>query len=146
MKSTPILPSETAFAKPRKPRDAAPCRHAILVLMKKQEAVDVSPFSAELLNVALDMSLEWGKNWFAPIQDRIREAYPELSPEDADILDSWCIEAREYAYALVEEEYPMALRNEKGTAMDRVQQKYPQIDKKNLSHLYSQGMYYAWHG
>ena len=114
--------------------------------MKKQQAVDVARFAPELLNVALDMSLEWGENWLAPIHERIREAYPELSLEDADVLNHWCIEAREYAYALVEEEYPMTLRNEKGTAMDRVQQKYPQIDGKNLSHLYSQGMYYAWHG
>lgn len=114
--------------------------------MKKNVPTDTSKFAAEILNAALKMSLEWGENWLAPIHQRIQKAYPKLSAEEADSLNLWCIEVRKYAFALVEEEYPLALANIDGTAMERVKQKYPQIDGENLSQLYNQGMYYAWHG
>jgi len=81
-----------------------------------------------------------------PIQVRIRKAYPELDADAADNLHFWCIEVRKYAFALAEEEYPLVLANKKGTAMDRMSQQYPQVNNKNLSRLYNQGMYYAWHG
>ena len=33
----------------------------------------------EILNVALEMSLEWGLNWLQPINIRIREKHPQLT-------------------------------------------------------------------
>ncbi len=79
--------------------------------MKKNVPTDTSKFAAEILNAALKMSLEWGENWLAPIHQRIQKAYPKLSAEEADSLNLWCIEVRKYAFALVEEEYPLALVN-----------------------------------
>ncbi len=99
-----------------------------------------------MLNVALKMSLEWGENWLRPIQQRMKKLYPQLTVEETNSLNQWCVEVRKYAFALVEEEYPLALANQEGTAMERVEQMYPQIDSENLSQLYNQGMYYAWHG
>ena len=106
----------------------------------------MTKIAASMLNVALEMSLEWGENWLAPIQQRIQKAYPELTAGDADILNLWCIEVRKHAFALVKEEYPLAMANKDGTAMKRVKQEYPQINSENLARLYNQGMYYAWHG
>ena len=108
--------------------------------------VNVSEFSDELLNLALDMSLQWGPHWLAPINERVLAAHPQLSPDDAQILQGWCVEAREFAYAEVEKWYPVETENKTRLAMETTQVKYPQINEHNLSHLFNQGMYYAWHG
>ena len=111
-----------------------------------KRATNVGEFSHQMLNVALDMSLEWGENWFQPINERIRTAYPELSADDAQTLDDWCVEAREFAYAEVEKWYALEVENKADKAMETTRRKYPQINERNLSHLYGQGIYYAWHG
>ena len=111
-----------------------------------KRAIDISHVAPELLNIALDMSLEWGENWLQPINERIRAAYPELSAEDAQTLDDWCVEAREFAYAEVEKWYALEVEDKVARAMETTRRKYPQINEPNLSHLYGQGMYYAWHG
>ncbi len=111
-----------------------------------KRAIDISHVAPELLNHALDMSLEWGENWLQPINDRIRAAHPELTADEAQTLDNWCIEAREFAYAEVEKWYAREVEDKAQRAMETTRQKYPQIDEHNLSHLYNQGMYYAWHG
>ena len=111
-----------------------------------KRAINISHVAPELLNLALDMSLEWGENWFQPINERIRAAHPELSADDAQTLDDWCVEAREFAYAEVEKWVTLEVENKAAQAMETTRQKYPQINEPNLSHLYGQGMYYAWHG
>ena len=115
--------------------------------MKKSKAMDVSNFTAEILNVALEMSLEWGPNWLSPINGRIKSRYPELTEEQANDLNLWCVEVSRYAYKLIEMDYPLVMfKGEEGTGIEQVQQKYPQINEENLGRLYNQGMYYAWHG
>ena len=114
--------------------------------MKRNVSIDVANFDAEILNVALALSLEWGENWLAPINARIMAIYPTLSAEDAQKLDLWCKEVSNFAYALVEKDYPQNIAGEVGDAMQRVAHKYPQIEADNLARLYNQGMYYAWHG
>ena len=114
--------------------------------MKRSKPINVNKFSTETLNIALNLSLKWGEDWLKPIQVRIQKLFPEITDDEADTLNRWCIEAREYAFALVEEEYPLVMAHQTGTAMERVKEKYPQIDEHNLATLYNQGMYYAWHG
>ena len=111
-----------------------------------KRAINVEKFPDELLNFALDLSLEWGKNWMSPINSRVRAAHPELSEQDAETLNNWCVEAREFAFAEVEKWYPLEVEDKSERALETTRQKYPQIDEHNLSHLYNQGMYYAWHG
>lgn len=107
---------------------------------------DVTNISAEVLNVALDMSLEWGENWLKDINERILEAYPKLTAEEADNLNRWCVEVRDFAYRLIECEYNPPKEKLTEMAIKQVRRKYPQINEENLAHLYNQGMYYAWHG
>jgi len=42
--------------------------------------------------------------------------------------------------------YPLEVESKGERAMETTRQKYPQINAPNLSHLFNQGMYYAWHG
>ena len=103
----------------------------------------------EIVNAALEMSLEWGPNWLQPINARLREKYPQLTEKEAESLNVWCAAVRTFAFDLVEKEYKDEQAG-KGIGSEAVQQeirqKYPQVNAENLSHLYSQGMYYAWHG
>lgn len=113
--------------------------------MQKGET-DVTAFSAEILNAALAMSLEWGENWLKNINERIRAAYPQLTSEDAEILNRWCAEVRSFAYKVIEVEYHTPPEKLIEPAMPQIKSRYPQLNQENLNHLYSQGMYYAWHG
>lgn len=61
----------------------------------------IAHLAPEILNTALDMSLEWGENFRKPIDDRIREKYPQLTVEDAAALRVWCEQVRDEAFALV---------------------------------------------
>lgn len=111
-----------------------------------KKPIDANHFAPDLLNFALDLSLEWGENWLQPINERVRDAYPELSETQAQTLEDWCVEARNFAYAEVEKWYPMEVEDKADKAMETTRRKYPQIDEHNLSRLYNQGMYYAWRG
>lgn len=117
---------------------------AILLNMNQPAFIDVSHVAPDILNAALGMSLEWGENWLKPINQRIQEAYPELTAEAANNLNNWCLEVQKYAFALVEKDYP--LERMERTAMAQVRHQYPMLNHDNLSRLYNQGMYYAWHG
>lgn len=103
-------------------------------------------FSDEVFNVALALSLEWGENFHQPIGSRLRAAYPEITEEQTEMLHHWCREVERYSFELIEKGYQRSNGQNGGTAIEEVKRAYPQINAENLSRLYSQGMYYAWHG
>jgi hypothetical protein len=111
-----------------------------------------SGLSDTILNDALDMSMTWGENWGKPINGRMQERYPEITDTQAEALQQWSRAMCSAAFALVEDGYQEAIAKPGGEDALRaaltayVQQYYPQMSEGNISHLYSQGMYYAWHG
>ena len=64
-------------------------------------------------------------------------------------MNAWCAAVRTFAFDLVEKEYA-AEQTGSGSGsqavLQKIRQQYPQVNVGNLSHLYSQGMYYTWHG
>jgi hypothetical protein len=98
-----------------------------------------------LLNYALDLAQEWGKQWFKPIQPRLLEAYASLSEPELDRLNSIAQCAMKFGHDLV---YSMAEQHGKkvdeSTWREKYVARYPWVDEKNLRHLFSTGMYYAW--
>lgn len=115
-------------------------------MTNKPKMSDVSGFPDELLNGALLMSLEWGESWGKPLPPRLQARYTHLTGADADALSAWCDEVKNFAFALIEKEYPETMANRPGTARAQIKTRYPQVDDDNLSRLHNQGMYYAWHG
>ena len=98
-----------------------------------------------LQNYALELAQEWGENWLQPIQGRLSKAYPHLTQQELDHYNSIAQAAMKAGHDLV---YSMAENsgkdvNEPGWRQDYLKQ-YPWVDKKNLKHLFSTGMYYAW--
>lgn len=81
------------------------CKADVIVLklpgiqqtMTERNIPDMTRFSSEQLNVALDMSLEWGEYFLVPVNERILKMYPDLTAEDAECLNRWCDEVKNYA-------------------------------------------------
>ena len=100
---------------------------------------------APLKNYALTLAQEWGEHWNTPIQERLGAAYPHLNREELDRLNALARAAMKHGHDLV---YSMA--EEQGKDVDNAQwrasvlARYPWIDERNLRHLFSTGMYYAW--
>jgi hypothetical protein len=112
--------------------------------LKKDEPVDADP---EILNTGLDLAMEWGPNWLAAIQARLAERHPGLNAAELDAYDAACRTAMRWGHAQVAEHWQAANRD--GDEASRrfeaaVREQYPWMSEKNLSHLFSQGCYYAW--
>ncbi len=103
--------------------------------------------SKEILNVTLDMSMEFGENWLKPIHERLHKKYTEISSEDLEKINSICKEvnkfANDYVYksgSVINKE--ISFVDFKKFKVD-ILLKYNWISASNLSHLYSQSCYYA---
>jgi len=111
------------------------------------KAAKDGPSESEILNVGLAFAMEWGSDWLKPIQERLSKVYPALRGEDLNRVNGICQAAMKYGHALV-----ASMANEQGLDVDLATwkaaflQRYPWIDEQNSSHLFSQGMYYAWKG
>jgi hypothetical protein len=96
----------------------------------------------KILNVGLSLAMEFGKHWLEPIQSRLAKSFPDLSPSELDEYNSICKSVMEFSNNLV---YSMVERegeNQKDWKA-AILRSYPWINKENLSHLFSQGVYYA---
>lgn len=103
--------------------------------------------SKEILNVALDMSMELGENWLKTIHERLHKKYPEISSEDLEKINSICKEvnkfANNYVYksgSIINKEISFVDFNK---FKDAMLLKYDWISVSNLNQLYSQSCYYA---
>lgn len=99
----------------------------------------------EILNAGLNLAMEFGENWLQPIQERLSKKYPHLSAEDLVEYNTLCKSAMNFGHEIV---YELAEQHGKETKYEKFEpiyiQKYSWVSRKNLSRLFSQGMYYAW--
>jgi hypothetical protein len=110
----------------------------------KRASIEASLQDA-ILDDGLALAMEWGKEWLEPIQARLRQKYPQLSDSELDEYDSVCRGAMKFGNATV---YALAEETGKNPKYDdfavRFGSRYPWASPSNLSHLFSQGMYYLW--
>lgn len=105
----------------------------------------------KILNIGLAFAMEFGKNWQAPIQDRLRKKIPNLTQQELNRYNSICKamldDGIDILFKLLENidtNNPMK-SNELSIQFGKViLSKYSWVNEKNLKHLYSQAMYYAW--
>jgi hypothetical protein len=99
----------------------------------------------ELLNEGLSLAMEWGENWLKPIQERLALRRPALSQSELDEINAICQAAMKFGHDSV---YDLALKSGSKTKLEDfepvMRARYPWANSENLSHLFSQGMYYAW--
>ena len=100
-----------------------------------------------ILNVGLDLAMEWGPDWLQPIQPRLAARYPGLGAEQLDAYDAWCRGVMHWAHAQVPEHWRAAAGNEAEARRrfdEAVLSRHSVVSPDNLSRLWSQGCYYAW--
>ena len=100
----------------------------------------------DILNKALSLSLEWGNEWLQPIQNRLMHLAPRLSGNDIEKISEYIIGVRDIIFKIYEEHYNPESQTFDSDVVKKVAEKYPWINKNNLSSLDSQAKYYAWHG
>ena len=58
-----------------------------------------TPTREALLNDGLELAMDWGENWLAPIQDRLHQRHPQLNPQQLDELNEACQDAMKFGHA-----------------------------------------------
>jgi hypothetical protein len=100
-------------------------------------------FDTETLNTALAMSLEWGPVRSTPLETRLTERFPQLTPREVAALKLTCGTVESLAWREVERAY--LKEKSMGAAESAVRSEFPWVSDDNMSHLMTQGQYYAWH-
>lgn len=89
--------------------------------------------------------MEFGFNWLQPVQSRLAKLYPELSETELENYNLQCKTAMTRGH---EQVYALAEQSGKDASFDifaaNYSTSYPWVNDKNLKHIFSQGMYYAW--
>jgi hypothetical protein len=101
----------------------------------------------DLLNLALDICMEWGPELGRPEDVRFHERCTGLDVERAEAI---LVEARA-AFSLgcriVDDDWDESKVSElQAAARTAVVAAHPWVDDENMSHLLSQAAYYGWHG
>ena len=101
----------------------------------------------KVLNLALKRSLEWGKKYEMPLDNKLMNSIPKLSGTDIEKVSQYIIQVRDdILWEIYYPNWDVKTETLKIDAHKVATEKYPWINKDNLSSLDSQGMYYAWRG
>src|SRR6185369_11722466 len=100
-------------------------------------------FDSDILNTALEMSLEWGLVRSRPLEERLAERFPSLAREQIIALKLTAGEVESLAWREVERAYLNQITIQQ--AASSILDTFPWVSASNLSHLVTQGQYYAWH-
>ena len=95
-----------------------------------------------LLNLALDLSLEFGPAWLQPIQHRLRERRPDVTAAQADELDAFARSTRDWAHELIARSLNDGAPSE-DEARKTISDTLPWIESETFARLWNQGCYYA---
>jgi len=101
----------------------------------------------QILNVGLDMAMEFGENCMRPIQGRLHARYPHLSEAELNDYNAQCRAAMSFGHAEVPKCWHACGSKEEAALelfRQRVLAAYAWVSADNLRHLFSQGCYYAW--
>ncbi|HEY4079954.1 MAG TPA: hypothetical protein VGM81_04590 [Burkholderiaceae bacterium] len=103
------------------------------------------PAREVLLNDGLELAMDWGESWLAPIQERLRLKHPRLKEAELDELNEACQAAMKFGHETAYELVQM-----QGAEVDalryasKVRGRYPWINEENLGRLFRQSLYYVW--
>jgi hypothetical protein len=92
-----------------------------------------------ILNVALDLALEWGEYFLKPTQPRMAKLYPGLSGAQLDAYDVAARAVMSRAFGML---YDSPETDREGLARF-VHAQHPWVNANNMARLHTQGVYYA---
>lgn len=106
-----------------------------------------------ILNKALELAL---KNLGEPIQKRLAKQYPNLSATELEDYNNRCHEVIEAGHKLADKALSQVWKDQGWKKLGdidtkivysafrrEIKQPYPWLDKDNMSHIFSQGIYAA---
>lgn len=97
-----------------------------------------------LLNEGLELAMDWGADWFSPINARLLQRHPHLGAAELAAFDATCQAvtrlARETLHrALADSAVEPTLASLSPVVLGR----YPWVDRQNLERLLRHGVYHA---
>ena len=103
-------------------------------------------------NSGLKLALRWGDEWMQPIQERLKQKFPNLTSSELDEHDLLCTQARNHGQNYIfdtlrkatDDGIQLSEKAFKKQFKDFVKNTYPWVNNSNLNSIFSQGMYYAW--
>ena len=103
--------------------------------------------SNEILNSGLSFAMEFGENWLNPINDRLKNIFPQLTFDELDNCNSICKKVNKIANQCVYEN-PIAINGEYQFMnieqfSSFMKNHFKWISADNMCKLYSQSCYYA---
>lgn len=104
--------------------------------------------TAKILNDGLELSMEFGENWLADIDERLSLLYPELNATDLLKCNQLCRQVGEMAHEYIRKNPIRDGASIRFIAFEDfeafMKERFKWINSDNLSRLYSQSCYYAW--
>jgi hypothetical protein len=102
------------------------------------------PSNDELLNEGLELAMDWGESWLAPINARLHKLHPFLGADRLEECNAACQGAMRLAYETV---HVLLCEASAGPSMEALGEvmrvPYPWVNDHNLARLLRQGTYYA---
>jgi len=106
----------------------------------------------EILNSGLEFAMEFGKNWLKPVQQRLLSKYGVITQDELDKYDQVSREVMNSGHKYIYDSLSKLYDDQHKIGKDKLQEafnafildKYKWVNQDNLSHLFSQGCYYAW--
>jgi len=113
--------------------------------MRSLLAAAPKPTREALLNDGLELAMDWGENWLAPIQERLHRRHPHLQVEELDELNAASQEAMKFGHETAYQLVRAKGKNiDEGEFLQLVLVRYAWLSAENKGRLFRQSMYYAW--
>ena len=103
---------------------------------------DADSYDSALLDLALNLSLDFGPNWRRSIADRLRSRYPNMRMRAIEEVDQLVREKRDWAHTMIESHRRTGAPDE--TEVRRaLQAELGWASPTTIERLWSQGDYFA---
>ena len=99
-----------------------------------------------MLNIMYKASLEFGLNWRRPLKELAGERLPDLEEPGLSEICTYIAQVRSDIEKLMLDNYTDINDGsvDPDKIFDEIRARYKWMNESNVSHGYSQGMYYAW--
>jgi len=105
---------------------------------------DVAATQARILDDSVNLAMDWGESWLAPIQPRLQKMHPGLGDEDLDSFNARASQIMQFSHEFV---HNAAKQGKEGPDVSRLQavlqEKYPELQEDTCRRLFNQSLYYA---
>jgi hypothetical protein len=106
-------------------------------------------YSDDDLKKLFNVSLEFGEHWCRPIIEWARKLWPGWDSGKQMEISNYISSVRNNIEKYILDRYDYKkgqLTVSEEQVKGWITQNYPWMSSENVTHAYSQGMYYAWHG